>query len=85
MWKLILYYSFLGAVLLLLSRSMDKVLYYLTGYLFLLSYMIVIALAIFTAKKKGIGSGLWNYTILIVGTLAGMTLLYSLTVWILVP
>jgi hypothetical protein len=82
MWKLILYYSLLGGVLLLLSRSMDTVLYYLTGYLFYFSYLIVAILAIITAKKKGVGSGLLNYAILIVCSLVGMTLLYALTVWL---
>jgi hypothetical protein len=76
MWKLILYYSLLGGALLLLSRSMDTVLYYLTGYLFYLSYLTVIILSIITAKKRGIGSGLLSYVIIIAGTLAGMTLLY---------
>jgi|GEM_PF-4015229 len=83
MWKLVLYYSFIGGVLLLLSRFMDTVFYYLTGYLFFFSYVIIIALTIITAKKQGTTLGVLNYTISIVGILAGMTLL-SLLVWILV-
>jgi len=84
MWKLIFYYSLIGGILLIFSRSMDTVLYYLTGYLFLLSYILVIALTIISAKKKNISMGALNYAILIVGTICGMTLLYSLLVFILV-
>ncbi len=77
MGKLILYYSFLGAALLIFSRSMDTVLYYLAGYLVLFSYILTIALIIVNAKKKEINLRFFNYCIMIVSTIAGMTLFYT--------
>jgi hypothetical protein len=54
MWKLILWYSLLGGVLLILSRIFGNTLYYLSGYLYILAYAVTISLLIITGKRMSI-------------------------------
>ena len=83
MGKLILINSLIGGVLLLSSRFIDTVLYYLTGYLIVFSYLIIIILTIRGVKKRAIGTRLLDYIIITMSTLGGMTLIYVSTVWLI--
>lgn len=73
-WSLIFYFSLIGGLFLILSRYLGDSLYYLSGYLFLFSYLIVIIFSILIANKKGI-NGLDCFKMCL-GIFVGMTLIY---------
>jgi hypothetical protein len=84
MRKLIIYYSLLGGGFLMFSRCMSTMLFYLTGYLIFLSYIIIISLLIVSVKKKHDGLVFIDYLKLTLCVLFGMTLMYSLLVLIFI-
>ena len=76
MWKLILVFSFLGGLLLILSRSFGSSLHYLSGYLYIVSYALITLLIILAGKKMEFSFSDNLKTVL--STFVGMTLLYIL-------
>lgn len=82
MWKLILWYSLLGGLLLILSRIFGVRLYYMGGYLFLITYVVTVVLVIITGKRMNIDFMFSDYFKLVMGVFLGMTLLYFLFILI---
>ena len=80
MWKLVVAFSFLGGLLLILSRSFGSSLHYLSGYLYIISYALIALLTILAGKKMEFNFSDNLKTVLI--TFVGMTLLYILYVFI---
>jgi hypothetical protein len=80
MWKLVLAFSFLGGLLLVLSRSFGSSLHYLSGYLYIISYALITLLIILAGKKMEFSFSDNLKTVLT--TFVGMTLLYILYVFI---
>ncbi len=80
MWKYICVFSFLGASLLIVSRYSGSTLFYLGGYLFLLSYLIVTIGVITSGKKNG-----WSFSKnfkMVLLSFINMTLIYITYVWL---
>ena len=79
MWYyIVLWYSLLGGLFLILSRSFGDALHYLSGYLYILSYVIVLILIIFTGKRINLGFS-DNFKVIAL-TFVAMTVLYILFV-----
>lgn len=78
MLKLILSFSCLGGLLLVAALAFGNSLGYLSGYLFVASFVLILCLTVFTVKKMGFSLSKNVTTTLL--TLAGMTLLYVLFV-----
>jgi hypothetical protein len=79
--KSLIIYSFIGGILLLLSRLSGKYLYYLSGYLYLLSYISLIIISLVIAKKKGVRG--WSAFKLGISVFTGMTLIYIVFVFLI--
>lgn len=77
-----LWYSLIGGILLISSRLLGSTLYYLSGYLYLLSYILIIALVFVSGKRINLNLNGFDYLKLISGTIVGMTLIYILFVLI---
>jgi hypothetical protein len=82
MFKIMLWYSLIGGILLISSRLLGSTLYYLSGYLYLLSYILIIALVFVSGKRINLNLNGFDYLKLISGTIVGMTLIYILFVLI---
>ncbi len=79
--KTLILYSLLGSILLLFSRFMGKYLFFLSGYLYIFSYLIIITIALILSRKTVVNG--WGKFKLGVSVFLGMTMFYVFFIFLI--